>query len=339
MSPKPMIVVPGSMPKIIRSFDNFYYFALMISIPRKSKQFLIAVAKLLVVGFAFYFIDTRLADNDWETFSENLDANFSAVSIIILLVLAFANRFLEIVKWQNLVSCIMPISLYESAKQVLGSLTAGIFTPNGIGEYGAKALFYEKVYSRKIVFLNLICNGVQMVITIIFGTIGLIYFNYKFKIAGTKAILWILLGSGVILFLAFLFRKITVKGFSFEKFMRKIGEVPSNINRKNLFLALCRYLIFSHQYYFILLAFNVELPYLTLMATIFSIYFLASSLPTFQFIDFAVKGGVAIYFFGLLGINEWIPIFATTMIWLLNVVLPVMMGTYFVISFKPKWKL
>jgi hypothetical protein len=46
-------------------------------------------------------------------------------------------------KWQNLVAFINKISLGEATKQVLGALTAG-FTPNGIGEYAGKALFFEK---------------------------------------------------------------------------------------------------------------------------------------------------------------------------------------------------
>jgi hypothetical protein len=101
-------------------------------------------------------------------------------------------------------------------------------------------------------------------------------------------------------------------------------------------LAVCRYLIFSHQYYFLFLAFDVLLPYFTLMATISTVYFLASSLPTFQFLDFAVKGSVAVYFFGLFGVNEWIVIFISTLMWFLNVVLPVLIGSYFVLVFKPK---
>jgi hypothetical protein len=58
------------------------------------------------------------------------------------------------------------------------------------------------------------------------------------------------------------------------------------------------------------------------MAAITSIYLVASSLPTFQFLDFAIKS-VAIYFFGILGINEWIIVFISTLMWFLNVVLPV----------------
>ena len=82
------------------------------------------------------------------------------------------------------------------------------------------------------------------------------------------------------------------------------------------------------------MAFDVHLPYLTLIATIASVYFLASSLPTFQFLDFAVKGSVAIYFFGILGVNEWIVVFISTLMWFLNVVIPVIIGSYYVLNFK-----
>jgi hypothetical protein len=93
-------------------------------------------------------------------------------------------------------------------------------------------------------------------------------------------------------------------------------------------------LVFSHQYYFLFLAFDVDLPYVTMMATIATVYFLASSLPSFQFLDFAVKGSVAVFFFGKLGVNEWIVVFISTLMWFLNVVLPVVIGSYYVMIFK-----
>jgi uncharacterized membrane protein len=70
-----------------------------------------------------------------------------------------------------------------------------------------------------------------------------------------------------------------------------------------------------------------------MIATISSVYFLASSLPTFQFWTLPLKD-VAVYFFGILGVNEWIVIFISTLMWFLNVVLPVVIGSYFVLNFK-----
>lgn len=309
----------------------------MISIPHKAKQFLVLLIKVLIVGGAFYFIYNQLANNDkldWQKFIVLFQKNQSISGIIFILLLSVLNRYFEILKWQNLVSFLHEISVGEATKQVLGALTAGLFTPNGVGEYAGKALFFEKSNAKKIIFLNLICNGIQMILTIIFGFFGLLYFNSLYHIITTKTVL-VLLGILMLLFI-FLFsvKKITIKGYSLEKLIHKINEIPKSIHQKNIFLGICRYIVFSHQYYFLFLAFDVDLPYLTLLATITSVYFLASSLPTFQFLDFAVKGSVAVYFFGKLGVNEWIVIFITTLMWFLNVVLPVAIGSYYVLNFK-----
>jgi hypothetical protein len=303
----------------------------MITISHKAKQFGVFTIKLLIVIAAFYFIYNQLATNDklnWSKFLVLVKEKQSVLGILFLVSFSVANRFLEILKWQNLVSFFKKISIWEATKQVLGALTAGIFTPNGLGEYAGKAFFYEKIKTKKIIFLNLICNGIQMILTIVFGTIGLFIIGYW------EWSLSIILFSCFLLLASFLSKKIKIKGYSIEKLIVKINEIPKSIHRKNIILGTCRYLVFSHQYYFLFLAFGVDLPYLNVMATIAVVYFLASSLPSFQFLDFAVKGSVAMFFFGKIGVNEWIVIFISTLMWFLNVVLPVVIGSYFVLTFK-----
>lgn len=305
----------------------------MISIPHKAKQFLVLLVKLLIVGGAFYFIYDQLAHNeklDWQKFITLFRKNQSVLGISFILLLSVLNRYFEILKWQNLAKVIHEISVSDATKEVLAALTAGIFTPNGLGEYAGKALFYPKSEAKKVVFLNLICNGIQMVLTVVFGAIGLLILGYwKWVLA--------IIGISILFFLfSFFLKKIKIKGYSIEKLLHKINEIPKPIHQKNILLGICRYLVFSHQYYFLFLAFDVDLPYFTLIATISVVYFLASSLPTFQFLDFAVKGSVAIYFFGILGVNEWIVVFISTLMWFLNVVLPVIFGSYYVLNFKTK---
>ena len=305
----------------------------MLSISHKAKQLLVLLIKLLILGGAFYFIYDQLVHNDklnWVLFIEKFNENKSFLGISFLLLLSVLNRFFEILKWQNLVSYLHKISLFDATKQVLGALTAGLFTPNGIGEYAGKALFFEKSQTKNIVFLNLICNGIQLILSVVFGIFGLLYLGY-----GKWVVLLLVVIFGFLV-LVFSLKKVKIKGYSITDLIFKINEIPKSIHQKNNYLAVCRYLIFSHQYYFLFLAFDVQLPYFTLMATISTVYFLASSLPTFQFLDFAVKGSVAVYFIGLFGVNEWIVIFISTLMWFLNVVLPVLIGSYFVLVFKPK---
>lgn len=302
-------------------------------ISNKTKQYLTLIIKLVIVFGAFYFIYDKLAHDDklsWKQFSDILQHKFTIGWILFMLSFSILNRFLEILKWKNLVLVIEKISLYTATKQVLAGVTAGLFTPNGIGEYAGKALYFPKSETKRVLFLNLICNGIQMVLSIIFGLIGLLYLGYTLYF-------FILLGIGflVITFL-FLTKNANIKGYSIALFLEKVSEIPKKIHQKNILLAIARYLTFSHQYYFLFLVFGVDVDYLTLMATITTVYFIASSLPSFQFLDFVVKGGVAIWFFDKLNIDEYIVLFISTFMWLFNVVLPVVIGSYFVLIYKSK---
>jgi hypothetical protein len=316
---------------------NLVFFAAMNVLKTGVKKQLIQLAKWAVVGAAFYFIYAQLQGSkalDW-TKIEAVIYQHSSLYILFILSLSFWNRYFEILKWQNLVQSFRPLSVGQSSAQVFGALTAGIFTPNGFGEYAGKALFFEKAKAKKIIFLNLLCNGIQMVITVLFGGLGLWYFNAHYPVISTASLVLILGGIAGVLSLLFLIKKISIKGYSLERLGQKIKKIPRHIHQKNALLGLSRYLVFSHQYYFLFLLFGVDLPYLILMSAITSIYFLSSSLPSFQFLDFAVKGSVALFFCGLLGINSWIPLLITSLMWFLNVVIPVIIGSYFVLNFKP----
>ncbi|RZJ71665.1 MAG: hypothetical protein EOO45_11635 [Flavobacterium sp.] len=310
----------------------------MPTLSRKAKQFLIALAKLLVVGGAFYFIYDRIANNeqmDWNRFSEMLAGQNSLPLIFVVLLLTFLNRFIEILKWQNLASTIRPVSVAMATEQVLAALTAALFTPNGIGEYAAKTLYFKKSDAKTVVFLNLICNGVQLIIAVLFGLAGLIIFNALYDVIPNRTLIIILATIIAVVAIVFSSRKITIRGYSIQKLGDKINELPKRIHRKNGLLAFFRYLCIMHQHYFIFLAFGVDLPYPIMISAIAGVYFLGSSLPSFQLLDFAVRGSVAVFFFGILGVNEWIVVFAATLQWLLNIVIPVTIGSYFVFRFKP----
>ena len=146
----------------------------------KIKQFLLLLLKLIVVGGAFYFIKNQLTEKDfnWQIIYQTLQKPNAWILVLTLLLLTFTNRFIEILKWQNLAQNVQKISVWESTKQVLIGITFGIVTPNGIGEYAGKAWFYPKKDAGKIIFLNAVCNGIQVFFALTFGLIGTLYINY-----------------------------------------------------------------------------------------------------------------------------------------------------------------
>jgi hypothetical protein len=295
-------------------------------------KILLPLLKYAIVILAFYFIYNQLQNSNfiWTYFKNNLLEKFTLPVVLSLLLLSFINHFLEILKWKNLVSFILPITIYEATKQVLASLTAGTVTPNGIGEYAGKALYFDKAETKIIIFLNLVCNGIQMTFTIIFGILGLFLLGY-YKLGCTISAI----GAALFLFV-YVTKNIKIKAYSINVLKNKLQEIPKKIHQKNIALGFLRYITFSHQYYFLFLLLGIDLPYSALIATVAIVYLLASFLPSFQLFDFAVKGSVALYFFGKYNINEWIIIFVSTMMWFLNIVIPVILGSFYVLNFKPK---
>ncbi len=304
----------------------------------KIKQFLLLITKLLVVGLAFYFIKSQLSEKEfnWDIISQSIAQKKGYWYLFFLLVLTFLNRFIEILKWQNLAQTVRSISVWESTQQVLSAITLGIFTPNGIGEYVGKALFYKKDETGKIILLNMICNGIQVLYAISFGLAGVFYINslHGFLPAYTSVILF-----GVLLLLFVLFfalRKVTIKTYSLELLLQNIRKIPQKKHLKNIALALLRYLVLLHQYVLLYHFFGVEISYFTLIAVVAAVYLLASSLPNFQALDFALKGSVAIYLFGFFGVDEWVVTIVATLIWILNLVIPISIGSIFVLLIQPK---
>jgi len=311
-------------------------------LPYKTKQFFFVLIKLSIVVGAFYFIYQKLIYNPelkFEDFLRFLDEKkvFSIKNIIFLLFFSSFNWFLEIIKWRFLISKIKRISFLEATEQSLGALTASIFTPNRIGEYGAKAIYFAKVQRKKVLLLNLISNIFQMSVTVILGVIGfiLLYKNYEVDI-DYRFISAIMLLTVIALFAVFGLKqnRFNIKGFSFEKVINYIKNLGVNYLGIGFLLSVLRYAVFSFQFYFILILFGVQLNYVDAMILITSMYLLASIIPTISIFDIVIKGSVALYVFGLANINQ-LPILSCIMLmWLLNFALPSVFGSYYVLNFN-----
>lgn len=301
----------------------------MISISHKAKQFLLVIIKLLIVSMALFYIYKQLQEEKslhWQIISNYLTVQ----SILLLLGFSILNWVLEILKWKHLVSSFLEITFLESAKQSLGSLTASIFTPNRIGEYGAKVLYFPKENRKQIILLNFIGNSSQMFVTTFFGIIGVLLIGLTFEISN-----WFIFGSiTFIIMLLYSLKNIEIYDFSIQKLVRKITSFSISFHRKNLLFSILRYFVFSCQFYLLLFIFDINIAQEIAFGTIFSMYLLASIVPSIHLMDVAIKGSVAVYLFGLIGVESWKIIAITSLMWLFNLVLPVVIGSYFVMRFR-----
>ncbi|GAA3597130.1 lysylphosphatidylglycerol synthase domain-containing protein [Flavivirga amylovorans] len=312
-------------------------------LPYKIKQFFFGLIKLSIVIGAFYFIYHKLVNNpelDFNRFVAFLSkkSTFSLKNILLLFFLTFLNWLFEIKKWQTLVAPIKKINLKNAFEQSLGSLTASLFTPNRIGEYGAKAIYYTSNYRKRILLINLLGNILQMAVTTIFGIIGLYFLvtKYRVNIDYYKLTPFLLISLLIITLIIFGIQKtkFTIKGFSLKKIKLFIIEFPKRALISAFILSLLRYLVFSFQFYFILQILGTEISYFNAMIVITSMYLLASIIPSIFVFDVIIKGSVAIYLFGIMGFSDITILSTTTIMWLFNFVFPSLLGSYYVINFN-----
>lgn len=318
----------------------------MIALSHKTKQYLLATAKVLVLAVTFGYIFYKINYNSSLRFSEFKDIllaklNVSGSLFFFFFILAAANWFFEILKWQTLVSVIGKINFYTALKQSLASLTISLATPNRIGEYGAKAMFFPTSKRKKILLLNFISGSFQMVVTSLFGLIGLLYFLRNFNVAySVKTLCYF--GIGIILLLAigyyFKEKELLTKGFSISKIIQFFKQIPFQVKFKTLLFSTFRYVIFSGMFYGFLLFFGAEIAFLKAFAMIFAMYFLVSVIPTFFIFDVVIRGGVAVWLFSFLGVPELIVLSAVFAMWLFNFVLPALFGSLFVLTYQPATK-
>jgi len=318
----------------------FMYFG---SLPYKTKQFFFVLIKLSIVVGAFYFIYRKLTTNDnldfhefWSFLIENESFSFKTISFLI--ILTTFNWFFEILKWKTLVSHIQKISFKNALEQSLGALTASLFTPNRIGEYGAKAIYFPSSKRKQVMLLNLLGNMMQMTVTVLFGLIGLwlMHSKYELDINFYKVSRFsiIVIVIGLFALLGFKQSKFKIKGFSVEKLKDFFKNLPIKIHVLAFGISILRYLIFSFQFYFLLELFGVNVSYYNAMIVITSMYVLSSIIPSIFIFDVVIKGSVAVYLFTLVDVNEFTTLGIVTIMWLLNFVLPSVFGSYYVLNFN-----
>jgi len=307
-------------------------------ISHKATQFLGYSIKILILAITVFLVGKRLAQDTvpiLEHTKDNFISIFTYSNIAILLLLSIFNWVFEILKWQALASHCDQITTQESTKHVLKAHITSLITPAKLGEYGAKALFFPIEQRKHILFLTLLGNGYQMLVTTIIGSLGIGVCVFQlFPSLQWYYIISLLLGVLIVFIISQRLAKIrwSIKGYSWQRIRTFIKTIAFAVKQKAGFYSFVRYVLFAHQFYFLLLLFEVDVVYLLAMGLITTMYLVSSLLPMLQLVDVVVKTGVAVAIFSWIAVPEMTIITISFLMWFFNVVLPILPGSYFMIT-------
>ena len=316
---------------------------------KKTLSFLI---KIGIVVFSLYFLYKELVlKNDIVNFDKSLFFKLitdNIILIVIVLFLMFLNWFLEALKWRYMISKIEKVSIYTSLKAVFAGITVSSFTPNRVGEYGGRVFYLEKADRLKGVIITFIGSMSQLLITILFGSISFIILSellFESKvlfsaISKFKLLVFLLLFLlNVFIFYFFYNVSSFISFFNLNKYINRFKQYIQTFTIYNsseltniLLFSFSRYIVFSIQFLILLNVFEIDSSTFHSMLSVMLIFLFVSIIPTIVVAEIGVRGSVAIYVFSLFTINS-IGVFSSTLLlWIINLVIPSLIGIYFVFN-------
>ncbi|MDP4265865.1 MAG: lysylphosphatidylglycerol synthase domain-containing protein [Bacteroidota bacterium] len=325
----------------------------------RNKKCISILIKTLIILCSFGYIYKQIFyKSDFTTvlieFRDTIENAIDYTIVTIVLLLMLINWSLETYKWQYLIKKIEKIGFFKALKGVLTGVTVSILTPNRVGEFGGRIFVLERGNRIKAILITMIGSMCQLLITIITGSLSLLYFVGKYFRDGSDFNNYAFFGLifitlVLVVFITILFFNLRVlfpllnKIKIFAKF-RKYSKVFYYYKFRELLkvflISLIRYFVFSLQYYLILYIFDVNIPFIEGMLMISIIFFVISVIPTIALIEVGIRGSVALYFISYL-LNSPIPaktelgiLTSSFVIWLINLVIPAIAGIFFVPDLK-----
>jgi uncharacterized membrane protein YbhN (UPF0104 family) len=304
-------------------------------------------ATILVLAFLFIY-NKFLGKNDSLQQFERLIAVISHQQVIYTLsavvLLMVLNWFLESLKWQYLAKKLTTISVWVAIEAVFCGLTWAIFTPNRIGEYGGRVMFLPNRKRIHGIFAMAVGAFSQNVITNLVGVSASLWFIYYFLNINP----WFYLGLVVLsvvflgLFLIFYFNIKWLVGLldriKFLKKYHRFFEIMGRYNINELLVvigySLARFFVFSFQYYLIIHLLLPDIPFISMMLTVFVFLFIQSAMPSLDLLDIGVRSFTAMHLFLYITNQQIAIIAAVSSIWLINLIIPAIIGSVFVFKMR-----
>jgi hypothetical protein len=314
--------------------------------------------RILILAATYGFLYTRLfhgkdLQQQYHLFKELLDKPGIKGSLFTIIVMMLINWGIESQKWRYMIGKIERISFFRALQAVFVGASISFFTPNRTGEYVGRAFILDKASHVDGILITILGSMCQLLITILTGTIAVLLFIPQSGsspfITGYIYDVLIILIIILDLLLVFLMVNVQFLGILRDKLFRsrlkrfrKHFDVFSRFRPfdmvKVILMSLLRYIVFTIQFLLLFRIFSVNVPIAEGIIITSLIFFVLSIVPTVTLTELGIRDSAAVYFFGIYfshagGNSDSVMIgilSASTLLWIINLAIPAIIGTFFV---------
>ncbi len=325
----------------------------IINYTKVNKFIFIKIARVVLFLCAFLYLlhsVVQLSNEQFEGWLYYIQIHkYKITFLIIVLFLSLVNWGLESFKWKLLAGKLQKISFSLAFKGVLAGVAMGMLTPKRIGEFAGKVIVLEKNNRLNGIVINSAASICQLLTTIIAGSLSLLllitYSDIKLSNIFYFSNQHFILIAGILFFsfLAFCIRKKLISFLlKFRPFLfvyRKIRILKTVTRQEFLKLFLLsglRYIVFMTQCFLLFSLTGLKLTFYEVFLFQSIVFFLMTVLPVTAFSELAVKGGLAVFLFGIVFSGslsnyygyELSLIIANGLLWLVNLAIPAIVGLF-----------
>ena len=291
---------------------------------------------LLLLYFIYNEVTKQVSGIDSNAWKQTGNIVYLWLCVFLMII----NISLEGSKWYLLSVSVAPVSYFRAFCSYLAGIAFSIITPNRIGEYPGR-IFYLGNNTFRYITVAILGISAQLFSLYFFGILGLIYFNIVFPALIAKvalAVCLIISFSIVVIYLRFeswIPAMIRIKWLrKFSIYGRLLNRVTTKRQALILAMSLFRFAVFTAQYLFLLRWMNVNVPFAEgfCMAALF--FWLLAVIPSIALTELGVRGTVSLYLFQHFSSNSVGILAATVGIWLLNLILPSILGSILIMRMR-----
>jgi hypothetical protein len=270
----------------------------------------------------------------------------------LVVVLMPLNWGIEARKWQLALRPVGGISYRNAFKAIFTGATLASFTPNRIGEYLGRILYVKEGKRLASISLTIVCSIAQLLITLAIGMAGLFYMRYTLHQQGSPGRPHLEFWLNTLLGVAFLlWVSLTIIYFRLSRVLKILKKIPGSgkylayikvlenfdatILLWILFLSFARYIVFIVQYGLVFPLFGVFLSLGQTWGGVSVVFLVMALVPTFTFLtELGLRWEASIQALELFSTNT-VGIFAASFaIWLINLIIPALIGSLLILSIK-----
>ena len=268
-------------------------------------------------------------------------------NLVAVILLMLVNWSVEAVKWKISIRDIQQVSFVKAFKAVLSGVSFSVSTPNRVGEYLGRVMYMDEGNRLKTISITIVGGISQLIVTLAMGSIGLVVLRSTIEEAQLISSLWMnVLLYGLLAVLAVLtlfYFKLSwlikwvdkLPGISrFAYLVRALEDFNATLLLKMLSLSLFRFVIFIIQYYLLFRLFSVELGWWQTFWTVSVSFLILAAIPSFAILELVQRGFVTKTIVGLYSTNIAGIGLATAGIWLINLIIPAIIGSLLILGIK-----